>query len=74
MRITCSPYDRSEMQRMTRYAKGVRDTLIRRYGEAKFSSDIDFCDDRARYRVTVPAHAVLPVWVAVKRRRERRGL
>lgn len=73
MRVSCSPYDRSEMQHMTRYAKGVRDVLIRRYGAANFSSDIDISGDRARYRVSVPAHLVLPVWAAIKRRRARRA-
>lgn len=77
MRVTCSPHNRSEMQRLTRYAKDVRRELTARYGEAKFSSGIidvhPAYDALASYEVTVPTRILLPVWAAIKRRRARKA-
>ena len=75
MKLTCSPFDRIEMQRLCRQAKDARKLLAIRYGDAKFSSGIidvhPARDALASYEVSVPERAYLIAWAAVRRRRER---
>lgn len=73
MLLTCSPFNRSAMVETNAKAKAARTLLRHRYGECMYRSDIDVGASLCRYEVVVPARLVLPVWAAIKRRRQRRG-